>query len=137
MPELGGKRKRGRPKGSKSKSTLDKEAAREVLREMVKAQLGPMTEAQIAHAKGIKYLVTRDKAGGKFVKVTEAMAGALKGDEVIEVWEKEPSTQAFTDLMNRTLDKPAEQEQRIALTVEGLDERIRAARKRASGDGQN
>jgi hypothetical protein len=56
----------GKPKGAKHKSTLDKEAAREVLREMVKAELQPMTEAQIKHAKGISYLVYRDKKGGKF-----------------------------------------------------------------------
>jgi hypothetical protein len=30
-------------------------------------------------------------------------------EEVIEVWEKDPSVQAFTDLMNRTIDKPIEQ----------------------------
>jgi hypothetical protein len=42
------------------------------------------------------------------VKVTEAMAGALQGDEIIEVWEKEPSTQAAADLLNRALDKPTE-----------------------------
>jgi hypothetical protein len=31
--------------------------------------------------------------------------------EIIEVWEKDPSVQAFTDLMNRTIDKPVEQVQ--------------------------
>src|SRR5690349_5504982 len=69
---------------------LEKEIARARLRELVIANQDDMVEAQIAHAKGIKYLVTRDKQGGKFVKVTEAMAGSLKGDEIIEVWEKEP-----------------------------------------------
>lgn len=123
----------GMPKGHKTRKTLDKEMAREVLRDMVKAELGAMTEAQIAHAKGIKYLVTRDKAGGKFVKVTEAMAGSLKGDEIIEVWEKDPSVQAYTDLVNRTLDKPTETLQ-ATVTVAGIESRIKAARKRASGD---
>ena len=32
-----------------------------------------------------------------------------QGEEVVEVWEKDPSTQAFTDLLNRALDKPREQ----------------------------
>lgn len=96
----------GRKKGTNG---LEKEAARARLRELVSAQMDDMVKAQIANSKGIKYLVTRDKAGGKFVKVTEAMAGSLKGDEIIEVWEKDPSVQAFTDLMNRTLDKPTEQ----------------------------
>jgi len=41
------------------------------------------------------------------------MAKAKQGDseEIIEVWEKDPSVQAFTDLLNRALDKPAEQKQ--------------------------
>jgi hypothetical protein len=32
-------------------------------------------------------------------------------EEIIEVWEKDPSVQAYTDLLNRALDKPAEQVQ--------------------------
>ena len=100
-------RKGGRPKG-KAQSTLTKEMGRELLRNMVLAHLQPMVEAQVANAQGIKYLVARDKRSGKFTRVTAAMAGALKGDEVIEVWEKDPAVQAFTDLLNRALDKPAE-----------------------------
>jgi hypothetical protein len=106
----------GKPKGHKSKKTLDKLAAREYVRQEVTRHLGPMIAAQVAHAQGLRYLVTRDKHSGKFVKVTEAMAGSLEGDEVVEVWEKDPSTQAFTDLLNRALDKPAEQEQSVAVS---------------------
>jgi hypothetical protein len=120
-------RKGGRPKGSKSPQTLDKLAAREFVRQFVTANLQPLLEAQAAHAQGLKYLVTRDKHSGKFVKVTEAMAGSLKGDELVEVWEKDPSTQAFTDLLNRALDKPAEQEQSVkvdgTLTVQWKGQR--------------
>ncbi len=93
-----------------------KELARQALRQMVIDELGPMTQAQIANAKGIKYLVTRDKTG-KFVRVTAAMAGAFKGDEIVEVWEKDPATPAYTDLLNRALDKPAEQ-----MKVTGADD---------------
>jgi hypothetical protein len=106
------KRGRGRPKGTKNKSTFDKELLREELRRLVRASLTPMTEAQIANAMGIKYLVVRQKSTGKFVRVTEAMARLAKlgeGEEAIEVWEKDPSVQAYTDLMNRTIDKPIEQ----------------------------
>jgi hypothetical protein len=110
--------RRGRPKGSKSKKTLEKEAARVVLRELVLAEMQPMVEAQVKHAKGISYLVYREKKGGKFTKVTADNAQEVfkladkKGDEggvIIEVWEKEPHTPAFTDLMNRAIDKPADQ----------------------------
>ena len=87
--------------------------ARAKLREMVFAQVEPLIQAQIDHAKGIKYLVVREKKGGKFVRVTETMAKARAGldtskEEIIEVWEKDPSVQAFTDLMNRAIDKPAD-----------------------------
>ena len=110
----GGKRAgAGRKKGYKAPATLDKLAARELTRQRVTEALVPMLEAQIANASGLKYLVTREKKTGKFIRVTEAMAKAKQGDdeEIIEVWEKDPSVQAFTDLLNRALDKPSEQEQ--------------------------
>jgi len=116
----GGARKgAGKPKGTRWRSTVSKEAARELVRQQVIQALGPLVTAQIENAQGLKYLVTRDKHTGKFVRVTEAMARAKLGDteEIIEVWEKDPSVQAFTDLLNRALDKPAEQVQAVA--VEG------------------
>ena len=110
--------KRGPQKGSKHAATLSKEASREVLRQVVLKHMDAMVSAQVANAQGLKYLVTRDKKTGKFVRVTEAMAKLKMGDneETIEVWEKDPSVQAFTDLMNRALDKPAEQEQQHAVS---------------------
>lgn len=108
MPRGGKRPGAGRKKGYKEKGTLDKEAARALLRSMVMHELEPMTTAQIQNAKGIKYLMVREKTG-KFVRVTEAMAGSLADEAIVEVWEKDPSIQAFTDLLNRTLDKPIEQ----------------------------
>lgn len=129
----GGKRLgAGRPKGQQ---TLDKEAARELVRQKVYKELAPLLEAQIENAKGLKYLVTRDKKTGKFIRVTEAMAKSklADGEEIIEVWEKDPSVQAFTDLLNRALDKPKEQEQEIRLTGEvELIQKLIAGRKRAA-----
>jgi hypothetical protein len=55
-----------------------------------------------------------------------------KTEEIIEIWEKEPSVAAFTDLLNRALDKPQEQVQEFKIT--GDDEQIRrlhAGRARA------
>ena len=105
------------PKGHKTQRTSGKEMAREALRQIVLARMETLVAAQMAHAEGLKYLVTRDKKSGKFIRVTEAMAkeksGLADGEEVIEVWEKDPSVQAFTDLMNRALDKPKEQEQEV------------------------
>lgn len=115
----GGKRPgAGKPKGVRWPSSLKKEEARERLRQHITAELLPMTDAQIAHAKGIKYLVVRAKNGGKFLRVTEAMAKARLGDdeEIIEVWEKDPSTAAYIDLANRCLDKPKEQVQEVQVS---------------------
>lgn len=108
-------RKGGRPK---QKATMDKLAAREYVRQRVIAALGPLIDAQLANAQGLKYLVLRDQKTGKFTRVTEALARQKQGssEEVIEVWEKDPSVQAWTDLMNRALDKPAEQEQAVKLS---------------------
>jgi hypothetical protein len=125
-------RKGGRPTGAKSQATLTKEQAREALRTIVLRDMDALVAAQIAQAKGLKYLVTRDKKSGKFIRVTETMAKArlsqpdAEQDDIIEVWEKDPSVHAFTDLMNRALDKPKEQEQAIDLqtkvTIRWLDE---------------
>jgi hypothetical protein len=121
MPRGGKRPGAGRPKGSKEKGTIEKELLRERLRLKVAEKLDPMIEAQIANAMGIKYLVARDKKTGKFEKLSEARAkvklSGAEGDlEIIEVWEERPNVQAFTDLLNRTIDKPAEQEQVVAHT---------------------
>lgn len=128
--------KRGPKKGAKFKKTIAKEQAREVARQIITRHMEPMIAAQVANALGIKYLVTREKKSGKFIRVTEAMAKAkqeLKDDEeIIEVWEKDPSVQAFTDLMNRALDKPKEQEQDLNVNLKvDMATILRRARERA------
>lgn len=110
MPRGGARPNSGPKKGAVYKPTLAKEAARELVRQLIMRHLEPLVAAQVAHATGLKYLVTRDKKTGKFIRVTEAMARVKLGDteETIEVWEKDPSVQAFTDLLNRAIDKPQE-----------------------------
>ncbi len=110
--------------------------AREELRKQVIAHVTPMTQRQIEHAMGIKFMMVRQAKGGKWTRVTAEMAekGFEGEDEIVEVFEKDPSIQAYTDLMNRALDKPSES---LAATVtmpgvEGLLERLLAARKRVS-----
>lgn len=135
MPRGGKRPGAGRKKGSKEPQTIAKEQARELTRQLITARLQPLIEAQISNAQGIKYLVVREKATGKFKRVAESVATALNPDEeVIEIWEKDPSVQAFTDLMNRALDKPKEQEQEIKLTgtLQVVDQRLMEARKRAA-----
>jgi len=77
---------------------------------MVAAAQDEMVDAQIAAAMGIKYVVAREKKGGKFKHLTEEQAKLiLSGQDtehtIVEEWEKPPSTQAFADLMDRVLGK--------------------------------
>lgn len=130
----------GRKKGSKA---LDKEMARERLRMKVWEHWDPLIEAQIANAKGIKYLVARHKASGKFIPLTEDAAkriinGEDPAHEMVEVWEKDPSIHAFTDLMNRAIDRPAEQKQEVDVNLPGVEAviaRLLAGRKRVADAG--
>jgi hypothetical protein len=132
----GGKRAgAGKPAGHQAQATLDKIAAREFVRARVTAALGPLLDAHLANALGIKYLVTRHKRTGKFMRVTEAMARLERGkdEEIIEVWEKDPSTAAFTYLLDRALDRPKEQELEVKVRsgeAEARVARLVAARKR-------
>lgn len=109
----GGKRKgAGKPRGVKWPSTLDKIEARELLRKRVTEVLLPLIDAQIANAKGLHHLFIRDKTG-KFVQITdpeqiEVILNSGEQDKYFYIHTKDPSIQAFTDLMNRALDKPAE-----------------------------
>lgn len=133
MPRGGARPGAGRKKGYREKSSLEKEEARALLRQIVTANMQPMIEAQIANAQGLKYLVSRDKITGKFRRLGEGDL-ALEGEsdrEVVEVWEKDPNVSAFTDLLNRTIDKPTEHVELDAdVTIKGLDQRIIAARAR-------
>lgn len=111
----GGKREgAGRKKGPQ---TLEKEALRELVRRKVARKLARMVSAQISNACGIRYLVVRQRSTGKFLRRVGATGETHDPEtEIIEIWEKDPSTPAFTDLLNRALDKPKEQEQTITLT---------------------
>lgn len=116
MPAGGKRTGAGRPKGPQ---TLEKEAMRAIVRKIVARRLIPLTKAQISNALGIRYLVVRQKSTGKFLRRVGATGDTHDPDsEIIEIWEKDPSIQAYTDLLNRTIDKPADQIQEIKLTGE-------------------
>lgn len=129
-----GQRYGGKPKGYKHQKTLEKEAARELTRQIITAHLEPMTLAQIAHAKGIAYIVLRNP-DGTFTRATneaQVDAACAAGAEAFKIFTQAPNTQAYTDLMNRALDKPAEQLQvqmSGALELQ-MGDRLRAARAR-------
>lgn len=115
MPRGGKRAGAGRKLG---KPMMDKIAAREFVRQYITQHLPPLLDAQIANAKGLKYLVVRDRKTGKFLRVGETLARTKQSqdEEAIEVWEKDPSVQAFTDLFNRALDRPAEPVQQLDVT---------------------
>ncbi len=94
-----------------------KAAIRDAYRAMVMPQLAPIIDAQIAKAKGVKHLVVR-MPDGKFKRIGEMTPESLdavlaEGGERVEIWLRDPDMSATTDLLNRTMDKPKEQEQEV------------------------
>src|SRR5262244_3371756 len=101
----------GRPRGKKMLKTLEKEQAREYVRQVVTARLESLLEAQLDNAEGIRQLMMRDPKTGKFERITgdaKQIDKALKSKNACWIYTKDPNVQAFTDLMNRALDKPSE-----------------------------
>ena len=140
MPRGGARPNSGPKKGTKygpQQATITKEQAREALRQIVLREMEKLVSAQMAHAQGLKYLVAREKGTGKFTRLTQAQTEAILSGESdqyaqIEVWEKDPSVQAFTDLMNRALDKPKEQEQDLNIRMGLADLSDEALAERAA-----
>ena len=126
----------GKKKGYRHQNTLDKIAARECVRQMVTASLSELVGAQLENARGIRHLMLRDPKTGKFERVTsvEGIDAALQAEDgsTFYIYTKDPSVQAFTDLLNRALDKPKEQEQAIKVTGDaGRLAMLLAGRERA------
>jgi len=91
--------------------TLENEQTREFVRQYVTDHLEPLFAAQIDNAVGLKHLMMRDTKTGRFERVTgdvDQIDEAIKSKNAYWIYTKDPNVQAFTDLMNRALDKPAE-----------------------------
>jgi hypothetical protein len=91
--------------------TLEKEAAREFVRRKVTENLNTLIDAQIDNAQGLKHLIMRDPKTGKFERITgdaKQIDKALKSKNACWIYTKDPNVQAFTDLMNRCIDRPSE-----------------------------
>lgn len=107
-PKTGGKQK-----GYKAPQTIEREEARKYLRDRVISELDPMLTAQIASAKGINHFFLRDPKTKQFSRIEDPdtiQAALNMGQEGSYYWifTKDPSAQAFKDLMDRTLDRPKE-----------------------------
>lgn len=128
--------KKGVPQGPRQ-ATITKAQAREAFRDALRDDVEPMIRAQVANALGLRYLVARHKASGKFVRLTKRLldrilSGKDTQHEAIEVWSKDPSVHAFAELMNRWIDKPKEQAQELLITADAaLIDALSAGRKRA------
>lgn len=107
MPKGGKRPNAGRKKGFRFPATLKKEQLKARLRELVAASFDPLVQAQIANANGLQYLVYRNKKTGKFERV-KALEAIDQDENTIEVWEKDPSAQAFSYLMDQAIDRPVQ-----------------------------
>lgn len=137
MPR-GGKRDGQRPptgKHWKWASTLAKEEAREVARQQITASLGRIIEAQTKHAIGIGHLYIRD-AKGKYKRIEDLAAidhlitTGTEGKDFY-IYAKDPSTEAAKALMDRALDRPKEQPQELAITLNIKDRKDRLRKAQA------
>src|SRR5215813_12924499 len=101
----------GKPKGVRWPSTLAKPEARERVRQYVTERLPEYLDAMSDNILGIRHLMMRDPKTGKFERITgdaKQIDEALKTDNAFWIYTKDPSVQAFTDLMNRCIDKLSE-----------------------------
>lgn len=105
----------GGKKGRRWLATMEKALVREETRKYIQQHMPAMLRSQIAHAIGIGHVYTRD-AHGKFSRIEDEneMERLLsEGVEDTDYWifAKDPSVQAFSVLLDRTLDqapKPVE-----------------------------
>jgi hypothetical protein len=111
-------KKGGRPKGSKSKSTLAKEEAREYYRQRLMGEIDDIADAHLSRCKGVRYFVTRNKTG-KYEIVTDPdkVVAALNGEDDMtgEFYTEKPDIQAIREALDRTLDRSKEQEQAVEI----------------------
>jgi hypothetical protein len=101
----------GKPKGVRRPSTLAKLDAPRTVRQYVTERLPEYLDAMSDNILGIRHLMVRDPKTGKFERITgdaKQIDEALKTDNAFWIYTKDPNVQAFTDLLNRAIDKPAE-----------------------------
>lgn len=130
---------RGPKKGTKFAKTLAKEELRAILREEVAKSWRPMIRAQVDNCTGISHFMLRDPESGQFKRLTDPdqIAAALNAPNAAEgstyyIYAKDPSIQAFTDLANRTIDKPTETMDVHVTGDEARLQRLQEGRKRAA-----
>ena len=105
---------------------------------MVERHIERIIHAQVAQAEGLRCMVARDRKSGKFrgrIRSAAQLDLAMKDDslDIVEVWIKEPNPQAATDILNRYLDKPRDQEVTVVhKDAERIVKRLHEGRKRVA-----
>jgi hypothetical protein len=77
----------------------------------VTERLPQFLDAMSDNITGIRHLMMRDPKTGKFERITgdaKQIDKALKSKNACWIYTKDPNIAAFTDLLNRAIDKPAE-----------------------------
>jgi len=121
VPE-GERKKPGPKKGQIFAKTLKKEELRELYRDLAAPHIKAILKAQLDSAVGINHFMLRDPKTGQWMRLTDpdeilAALNAPEGEAASRylVYAKDPNQQAATDILNRVMDKPKEQEQEIDL----------------------
>ncbi len=129
-------------KGRMWLATMEKALVREETRKYIQQHMPAMLRSQIAHAIGIGHVFTRDK-NGKFTRIEDdaEMTRLLsEGTQNEDYWifAKDPSVQAFSVLLDRTLDKAPEHVEMNVSGELGIVDKLAQARQRlakAKGGG--
>jgi hypothetical protein len=113
----------GRKAGGKNAATIEREEKRELVRQMVDAELRPIIRALIKKAVGVSHVVGRHKSSGKFqeLKDIDQIVASLNGDgdfERAEIWTRDPDTQSAVHLLDRLLDRVQNQPQEVDVQAE-------------------
>jgi hypothetical protein len=118
MPKGGKRAGAGRPLGSQDESTIRKRAIRERILAKFEQHIEELAQAQVDNAMGLKHFYLRDPKTQQFVQITdpkeiEVALNCGKEGEYYWIHTKVPSTQAFTALSDRAIDKPVEPPQEL------------------------
>lgn len=100
----------GMLKGQKTRRTLARERALMDFEDRFYADLPDMGSAQVAHAKGVRYMVLR-MPDGSYTRATnekQVNAALAAGATMFDLFTAAPNTQAFMALWDRVVGKPAE-----------------------------
>jgi len=129
----------GAAPGAKYAKTLEKEAMREEYRRMAAPHIERILRAQVDSAVGINHFLLRDPKTGRFERITDpdqilAALNAPEDDAASRymIYARDPNQQAASDVLNRLMDKPKEQEQEIRVSGDA-DLLARLMRGRARG----